>query len=674
MEWEHFARYVTRRNVLLCFCVVSVVCGSLAVGNHILRQRDDDYLYSTDIAPILSRYHTYVNLEDTGLRKVRNGAAANLKRFRPCSGRAHLASYDRASHVLTPGTACRGEHMLEFTTDAVWPGEKDVRRHWMPLSLPVTITLADQVDPVELPGTVHIEVRCKAALGGVRGQQMIQTVIPITPASESRRASPRRIRNVVSLKFDALSRVSAMRYMPRYIEKVRAANAEPSTKRKWRGYTMGSYHVLGPNTQVNEVPYLTGQSHTRQPFTNDHGFFPFGDDYTWIWDEYRRAGYKIGYGSQNALNMMGYCLGLPDARHRFDFLYRGVDCEGRSCARFRMINSYPSDPMCFGDVPMGVEFVRYIADALAAGAGEGGVAFFTDFLETHNCNSPMTAAHVEDAALEAVAQLMEARDDTLLVVYGDHGQHYGKLYNTPWGRVDHRLPLLQVLAPQWWLDEHPDTEAALDANQHEIVTMYDLHATLRHLLTHPTSFSEVGPGIIETMDNPHARSLLDPVRTHPDAYRTCGEAGLDHASCVLSPGSMKVILTPPAIMVDIIEAVVDHVNGHTASHRSPADRPGDGCLEVFIEGDIISGFINGMVRAGATGDIYDVNVRIQPYACTFGAVVEVAHDGLITVHSVAHTSPYAKFETCFAKAEGVPSGMCLCQFPGGPVPASKQDK
>ncbi len=617
---------------------------------------------------------------EPGVIGVWNGANQKLQNFQPCHKRQPLATYHRQHRVLEPGPGC-ADGVLEYTADPLWPGIPGVQR-WHPLTQMLQFSTVHGVDPDRLPGTLYLEVRCRITADPPSGTRwrarnaVFQSVIPSTDYTVTNNPTPdRKIRNVVSIKFDALSRTAAMTYMPRFVKWLKAMNAQPADERKWRAFTMGSYHVLGHNTQVNEVPYLTGQSHTRQPFTNDHGFFPFGDDYTWIWDEYRRAGYKIGYGSQHAINMMGYCLGLPDVADRFDYLFRGQDCYMKTCANFNILNVDPSTPLCSGNVPIGVEFIRYIADAVKdATAAGAGVAFFTDFLETHNCNSPMTAAHVEDAALEAVAQLMEARDDTLLVVYGDHGQHYGKLYNTPWGRVDHRLPLLQVLAPQWWLDEHPDTEAALDANQHEIVTMYDLHATLRHLLTHPTSFSEVGPGIIETMDNPHARSLLDPVRTHPDAYRTCGEAGLDHASCVLSPGSMKVILTPPAIMVDIIEAVVDHVNGHTASHRSPADRPGDGCLEVFIEGDIISGFINGMVRAGATGDIYDVNVRIQPYACTFGAVVEVAHDGLITVHSVAHTSPYAKFETCFAKAEGVPSGMCLCQFPGGPVPASKQDK
>lgn len=46
----------------------------------------------------------------------------------------------------------------------------------------------------------------------------------------------------------------------------------------------------------------------------------------------------------------------------------------------------------------------------------------------------------------------------------------------------HKFPLLAMLLPRWLEEAHPEAVAALRANEQHLVSAYDLHTTLHHLL------------------------------------------------------------------------------------------------------------------------------------------------------------------------------------------------
>lgn len=98
--------------------------------------------------------------------------------------------------------------------------------------------------------------------------------------------------------------------------------------------------------------------------------------------------------------------------------------------------------------------------------------------------------------------------------------------------TEHKIPLLAVLLPRWVEERYPATAAALRANEERLVTGYDLHATLHHLLHLGEGGGDEAPAAR------HARwaargnvseavrwgvSLLDEV----PAGRTCDEAGVE---------------------------------------------------------------------------------------------------------------------------------------------------
>lgn len=72
--------------------------------------------------------------------------------------------------------------------------------------------------------------------------------------------------------------------------------------------------------------------------------------------------------------------------------------------------------------------------------------------------------------------------ETVHVLVSDHGSHMGPFYEySAAGQVEHRLPALFLLVPNSLLLRRPDVRAALEHNQHALVTPLDLHRTIKHL-------------------------------------------------------------------------------------------------------------------------------------------------------------------------------------------------
>jgi hypothetical protein len=49
-------------------------------------------------------------------------------------------------------------------------------------------------------------------------------------------------------------------------------------------------------------------------------------------------------------------------------------------------------------------------------------------------------------------------------------------------QVSHKNPLLAILLPRWVEDKYPEAAAALRKNEQRLVTGYDFHTTMHHLL------------------------------------------------------------------------------------------------------------------------------------------------------------------------------------------------
>jgi hypothetical protein len=62
------------------------------------------------------------------------------------------------------------------------------------------------------------------------------------------------------------------------------------------------------------------------------------------------------------------------------------------------------------------------------------------------------------------------------------------LRKTVEGKVEERLPALFIMVPPSLLEMFPEAHYFMKANQHKLVTVFDLHKTLKHLMMLPDSY------------------------------------------------------------------------------------------------------------------------------------------------------------------------------------------
>lgn len=149
---------------------------------------------------------------------------------------------------------------------------------------------------------------------------------------------------------------------------------------------------------------------------------------------------------------------------------------------------------------------------------------------------PYTAGHEPSframANLDAdlAAHLLKLRashgDNTAILLVSDHGIHYGKYYDgARSGPREHSLPLFYALVPRKALAAHPDVDRALGINQKRLCSPFDVHATLRAVLSYPQPPELPDWSRFSAVVRP--RSLLAEV----PAERTCDEAGVPPDAC-----------------------------------------------------------------------------------------------------------------------------------------------
>ena len=76
--------------------------------------------------------------------------------------------------------------------------------------------------------------------------------------------------------------------------------------------------------------------------------------------------------------------------------------------------------------------------------------------------------------------------DAMLIIMGDHGSRNSEYRNTMQGKLEERLPWFSISLPSTFHRRFPDLVANLGNNQVIIASSFDVHATLRHILTYPS--------------------------------------------------------------------------------------------------------------------------------------------------------------------------------------------
>ena len=201
---------------------------------------------------------------------------------------------------------------------------------------------------------------------------------------------------------------------------------------------------------------------------------------------------------------------------------------------------------------------------------------------THN-SSPY-AQHI-DGDLYDLLQHLEStgqHQNTLMVMFGDHGDRSGPYRATMTGKLEERLPFMSFTFPPWFPDKYPEEFINFQRNSKVLTSHFDVYATLQHLKTFPRN----------EHSHKYGTSLFKDIT---QMNRTCPQIGvLDHwCSCIDYQG-LKV---DDALVVKAAESIVNYINSMNSKIK-------DLCANLKVDKIIRAGIVAPSVRVQKFGNTF----------------------------------------------------------------------
>ena len=100
-------------------------------------------------------------------------------------------------------------------------------------------------------------------------------------------------------------------------------------------------------------------------------------------------------------------------------------------------------------------------------------------------------------------------NNTVLILMGDHGVRWGKVRETIQGKLEERMPFFAMTFPKWFKAKFSGIDKNLQKNGNRLTTWYDVHATLRHMLSYPDLPKDLKHGQSLFTEIPNSRTCKD---------------------------------------------------------------------------------------------------------------------------------------------------------------------
>ncbi|MCL4129800.1 UNVERIFIED_CONTAM: hypothetical protein GTU68_007422, partial [Idotea baltica] len=236
--------------------------------------------------------------------------------------------------------------------------------------------------------------------------------------------------NVLMLGFDSLSQISFMRTLPKTF---RFLTQELKTN------VLQGYNIVGDGTPQALIPILTGKTELELPETRKRmgkeaqfvNVFPF------IWNDFRNNGYVT--------------LFSEDQPHEGCFNYRLKGFDAPPTDHYmrpfytHMFPTYHKHRnYCFSSTPRHKVFLKYLTDFFDVYETKPKFAFAFHSELSHNDQNLISIA--DDDILDTLKYLQKRGhlNQTVLVLFSDHGNRFSSTRSTQQGKQEERLPFFSV--------------------------------------------------------------------------------------------------------------------------------------------------------------------------------------------------------------------------------------
>eukprot|EP01012_Entosiphon_sulcatum_P023623 TRINITY_DN28717_c0_g2_i1.p1 TRINITY_DN28717_c0_g2~~TRINITY_DN28717_c0_g2_i1.p1 ORF type:complete len:664 (+),score=82.03 TRINITY_DN28717_c0_g2_i1:47-2038(+) len=346
---------------------------------------------------------------------------------------------------------------------------------------------------------------------------------------QRRRDNPEYTRapNVMYLMLDSVSRLHLKRRLPQLVQAVERAHKSGNTT----AFQFFRYNIVGHSTSGNVPLFLSGQFE-HPSYDQPNRSNPLSDRY-W-WSEFKREhGHVTTFINDLCEDQLHLWMSGNGPSLDNEFVAWCCSPEYDNYGeRTNWVGPYAFAPRCINNRHVHRYALQYLRQAWRHYAAERvGQTAYASFIEGHE--GSMEVISTMDADLADLIEWMGSEGhlkNTVVVIGSDHGMHMGPYFMTVPGRLEQKLPLLQLLIPTTILERYPQLNESLLHNAQSLITPWDLYNTLRHLAVYP---QPVDRGTQEFPKGPSwAQSLLEKVPYN----RTCADVRIPDYRCICTDG------------------------------------------------------------------------------------------------------------------------------------------
>ncbi|XP_078596830.1 uncharacterized protein LOC144873384 [Branchiostoma floridae x Branchiostoma japonicum] len=352
--------------------------------------------------------------------------------------------------------------------------------------------------------------------------------------------------NVLMVGVDSTSRMNFMRKLPKTFKYFTET---------LEGHVLKGYHVIGDGTTAQFIGMLSGFHEEELPNAK-RGMenSTTCDVFPLVWNKFRKMGYTTMHAEDEA-GTGTFQFRLQGFKKRpTDYYMRPFWVAQEGLPEFE-------EWFCFGATPKHHYTLKYARDFVEAyhDIPKFAIAFHTEL--SHDSLNMVQVADEDILTLIKSWKDKGYLNNTVFILFADHGARYGGLRKLLQGRLEERLPFFGIAVPPWFKESHPEIVRNLKKNEERLTTAFDFHKTLQHVLDYPGDPSGF---------QGHGLSLFQEIPLN----RTCEDASIaDHwCTCLQSvPVNIQNVLVQEAAGF-----AVSHMNRLTAMHRSL-------CAELFLK-------------------------------------------------------------------------------------------
>ncbi|KAH8365917.1 hypothetical protein KR093_007301 [Drosophila rubida] len=359
----------------------------------------------------------------------------------------------------------------------------------------------------------------------------------------------RRVPSVLMIGIDSISRVNLIRAMPK--------TAQYLYDNDW--FELAGYNKIDDNTFPNIMALMTGYN-LSNALKHCNPYVTGGlDKCDFLWKRYKQHGYVTAYGEDAvAINTFNY-LKKGFKQSPVDYYMRPYLA---AAEKLLDVNVEMGLIRCLGYATASEHVYNYALEFARRFRNESFFGFF--WTNTHSHSDISQTSSMDDYLRNYLQRLVAqgTMEHSIVVFFSDHGLRFGPTRATWSGHLEERLPFLFIWLPPFIRSQHPEFVEALRLNRNRLTTPYDLHLTLKHILTLSGRTNGLETGLDTAKDCAQCQSLLLPVPLN----RSCEDVAIADHWCTC--WGYDAVYKNYTTMLHLGERVVHYLNDYVKNFRN----------------------------------------------------------------------------------------------------------